>query len=119
MVTLIPAPVVVEAAGSPPKRIAEFVGRVSTGTDAFSVALMESPAGWSEPGQRPGFDECTLVLDGELEVETGQGTFVVRAGQAVLAPAGEWVRYGTAAGARYVALCLPAFSPGSAHRAPG
>ena len=119
MATLIPAPVVVEAAGVPPKTIAEFVGRASTGTEGFSLALMESPAGWIEPGQRPEFDECTLVLEGEVQVETGEGTIAVRAGQAVVVHAGEWVRYGTPAGARYVALCLPAFSPETVHRDPG
>jgi mannose-6-phosphate isomerase-like protein (cupin superfamily) len=121
MATLIPAPVLVEAAGVPTKKIAEFVGRVSTGTDGFSLAVMESPAGWSELGQRPEFDECTLVLDGELQVETADGPLEVRGGQAVIVKAGEWVRYSTPGteGARYVSLCLPAFAPGTAHRDPG
>jgi quercetin dioxygenase-like cupin family protein len=118
MPRLISAPVVVEAAGNKPKRIEEFVGRVSTGQDALSVARMSSPPGWREPGQRPGFDEVTLVLRGLLRVEHTGGTFDVRAGQAVVASAGEWVRYSTpdAEGADYVAICVPAFSPATVRR---
>jgi ethanolamine utilization protein EutQ (cupin superfamily) len=118
MATLIDAPVIVASPGTPPKKIAEYVGRVSTRTEAASVAVMESPSGWTEPGQRPEFDEFTVVLSGELAVETEGATLVVRAGQAVHAPAGEWVRYSTPAdgGAHYVSVCLPAFSPGTVHR---
>ena len=118
MATRIEAPAVVEAAGNKPKRIEEFVGRVSSGTPALSIARMKSPAGWQEPGQTPEFDEYTLVLAGTLRVETKDGALEVRAGQAVHAPAGEWVRYGTPGpeGAEYVAVCLPAFSPATVHR---
>src|SRR5512135_13253 len=100
------------------KLIEEFVGRVNTATDAASVARMTSPAGWVEPGQTPEFDECTLVLRGTLHVETRSGTLDVRAGQAVIAPRGEWVRYSTPeeGGAEYVAVCVPAFSPDIVHR---
>ena len=114
--TLLASPSRVEAAGEPPKVIDEYVGRVNSGTDAVSVAHMRSPAGWAEPGQTPEFDEYTLVLDGVLHVEHEGGTLEVAAGQAVMAPAGEWVRYATPAGAEYVAVCLPAFAPGLAHR---
>jgi quercetin dioxygenase-like cupin family protein len=113
---LIAAPTVVPAAGSRPKRIEEFVGRVNSNTRAVSVARMVSPPGWVEPGQRPEFDEYTLVLEGCLRVESGSGTLEVRPGQAVHAAAGEWVRYSTPDGATYVAVCLPAFSPDSVHR---
>jgi quercetin dioxygenase-like cupin family protein len=113
---LIEAPTVVAAAGTPPKRIEEFVGRVNGGTAQLSIARMTSPAGWREPGQTPEFDEYTLVLSGSLRVETREGTLDVRAGQAVHAPAGAWVRYGTPEGAVYVAVCVPAFSPGTVHR---
>jgi mannose-6-phosphate isomerase-like protein (cupin superfamily) len=119
MARLIESPSVVEAAGTPPKRIEEFVGRVNTPDWApMSVARMVSPGGWSEPGQTPEFDEVTLVLRGALRVETRDGTLVVRAGQAFLAEKGEWLRYSTpdAEGAEYVAVCLPAFSPDTVHR---
>lgn len=102
--------------GTRPKRIEEFVGRVNTATAAVSIARMVAPAGWVEPGQKPEFDEYTLVLEGSLRVETGNGTLDVSAGQAVCVAAGEWVRYSTPQGATYVAVCLPAFSPDSVHR---
>ncbi|MGI9023112.1 MAG: cupin domain-containing protein [Acidimicrobiales bacterium] len=119
MARLIAAPSVVPAVGDPPKTIIEFVGLVNTATDAVSLAVMESPSGWSEPGQTPEFDEYTLVLEGQVVVESRDGdALVVPAGQAVHAPAGEWVRYSTPdpVGARYIALCVPAFSPDRAHR---
>lgn len=118
MPRLIEAPTRVAAAGSKPKRIDEFVGRVNSGESRLSVARMHSPAGWVEPGQRPEFDEYTLVLDGLLRVEHEGGVLDVRAGQAVLARAGEWVRYSTPAaeGADTIAICLPAFAPGIVHR---
>jgi quercetin dioxygenase-like cupin family protein len=113
---LIAAPAVVPAAGNHPKRIEEFVGRVNTATGSVSVARMVSPPGWVEPGQRPDFEEYTLVLEGCLRVESEAGTLEVRPGQAVHAAAGEWVRYSTPDGATYVAVCVPAFSPESVHR---
>jgi mannose-6-phosphate isomerase-like protein (cupin superfamily) len=121
MPTLVPEAAVIEAVGVPPKRIAEYVGRVRTGTESVSVAVMESPSGWSEPGQRPEFDEYSIVLEGELRVETEEGSFGVTAGQAVEARAGEWVRYSTPGegGARYVSVCVPAFSPATVHRDDG
>jgi quercetin dioxygenase-like cupin family protein len=121
MPTLIPAPVIIAAAGTKPKRIEEYVGRVATGADAVSIARMHSPPGWVEPGQRPAFDEYTLVLAGRLRVESAGGaTLDVCAGQAVVTHAGEWVRYSTPEpeGAEYVAVCLPAFSPATVHRDP-
>ena len=118
MPELIHKPSRVEAAGTKPKLIDEYVGRVSTGESRVSVAHMRSPEGWLEPGQRPDFDEYTVVLDGCLRVEHGDGSLDVRAGQAVLVRAGEWVRYSTpeAGGASYVAVCVPAFSPETVHR---
>ncbi len=118
MPQLIDQPTRVEAAGTPPKLIDEFVGRVNTGTDSVSVARMRSPTGWSEPGQRPEFDEVTVVLAGMIRVEHEGGTLDVREGQAVLTRADEWVRYSTPVegGAEYVAVCLPAFSPDTVHR---
>ena len=102
---------------SPPKRIEEFAGRASNGEQRVSVAHMRSPAGWSEPGQRPEFDEYTVVLAGGLHVETENETFEVAAGQGVLVRSGEWVRYSTPAGdAEYIAVCLPAFSPETVNR---
>lgn len=118
MPQLIEAPVVIQAAGTKPKRIEEFVGRPSTGNAAVSVARMRSPSGWEEPGQRPDFQEITVVLRGRLRVEHEHGELFVEAGQAVITMPGEWVRYSTPGpeGAEYVAICLPAFSPDSVHR---
>ena len=115
---LISRPAVVEAAGTRPKLIQEFAGRVNTGHTGVSVARMTSPSGWQEPGQRPDFEEITIVLRGMLRVEHAGGTLDVRAGQAVVAEPGEWVRYSTpeAEGAEYIAVCLPAFSPATVHR---
>jgi ethanolamine utilization protein EutQ (cupin superfamily) len=115
---LITEPKVVPAVGSPPKRIEEFVGRVNSGTAAVSIARMVSPQGWNEPGQTPEFDEYTLVLRGTLHVRTREGDLDVHAGQAIIAKQGEWIQYSTpaAGGAEYVAVCLPAFSPGTVHR---
>jgi ethanolamine utilization protein EutQ (cupin superfamily) len=112
----IESPSRVEAAGTKPKLIDEYVGRVNTGESRVSVAHMRSPAGWVEPGQRPDFDEYTVVLEGALRVEHEDGELEVAAGQAVLVPAGEWVRYSTPEGASYIAVCLPAFSPDTVHR---
>ena len=106
------------AAGNKPKSIDEYVGRVNSRTADVSIAHMRSPSGWLEPGQRPEFDEYTLVLHGMLRVTHRGGALDVRAGQAVIVRAGEWVRYSSpeADGAEYVAVCLPAFSPDSVHR---
>lgn len=118
MPTLIPSPTVVAAAGNKPKRIEEFAGRVNSGHATVSVARMTSPEGWREPGQRPAFEEITVVLSGLLRVEHEGGTIDVRAGQAVVARPGEWVRYSTPepGGAQYVAVCFPAYSPETVHR---
>ena len=118
MPTLIQSPTIVKAAGNKPKLIEEYVGRVNSKDARASVARMRSPAGWVEPGQTPEFEEYTLVLSGCLRVTSTSGTLDVRAGQAVIAHAGEWVQYSTpeAGGAEYVAICVPAFSIESVHR---
>jgi mannose-6-phosphate isomerase-like protein (cupin superfamily) len=118
MLTVIPSPTRIEACGTPPKVIEEFVGRVNSGTTAVSVARMVSLSGWSEPGQTPEFDEYTVVLRGQLQVETKEKTETVSAGQAVICPRGQWVRYSTPGpeGAEYIAVCLPAFSPEAVRR---
>jgi len=118
MPRLIAAPAVVAAAGTKPKKIEEFAGRVNSGHAGVSVARMTSPSGWREPGQRPEFEEITVVLRGMLRVEHDGGVLGVQAGQAVVTAPGEWVRYSTpeADGAEYVAVCLPAFSPATVHR---
>lgn len=116
MPTFIPKPTVIPAAGEPPKIIEEFVGRVKSRTSALSIARMTSPPGWREPGQTPEFDEYTVVLRGELQVQTRDKNYNVAAGQAIIVHAGEWVRYGTPQGAEYIAVCLPAFSPEIVHR---
>ena len=118
MLTIIRDPKRIEAAGTPPKSIEEFIGRVNSQTGAVSIARMVSPSGWSEPGQTPEFDEFTVVLRGELRVETRDGAHDLSAGQTVIAPRGQWVRYSTPGpeGAEYIAVCLPAFSPEIVHR---
>jgi mannose-6-phosphate isomerase-like protein (cupin superfamily) len=116
MPRIIDRPTRVEAAGTPPKLIDEFAGRVNTGEGRLSIARMQSPAGWAEPGQTPEFDEYTVVLSGMVRVEHRDGVLDVQAGQAVLTTAGEWVRYSTPAGAEYISVCLPAFSPATVHR---
>jgi mannose-6-phosphate isomerase-like protein (cupin superfamily) len=120
MPTLISQPTVVQAAGTKPKLIEEFVGRVNTETSNVSIARMKSPGGWVEPGQRPEFDEYTIVLSGMLRVTGESESIDVQAGQAVLVRGGEWVQYSTPEpeGAEYVAVCLPAFSMDTVHRDP-
>jgi mannose-6-phosphate isomerase-like protein (cupin superfamily) len=117
---LIEQPTVIAAAGNLPKRIAEYVGRVNSGTATLSIAHMRSPNGWREPGQTPEFDEYTVVLRGSLRVETRSGVVEVPAGQAIVASKGEWVRYSTPGpeGAEYISVCVPAFSPDTVHRDP-
>lgn len=119
MPRLIPAPTHIEAAGEPPKIIREYIGRVNSQTQQVSIAHMTSPSGWSEPGQRPAFDEYTLVLRGELLVELErEEAITVKAGQAIITRGGEWVRYSTPGpdGADYIAVCMPAFTPDTVHR---
>jgi len=120
MARRIEKPAVVDAVGEPPKRIEEFVGRVSSRTEVLSIARMVSPAGWKEPGQTPGFDEYTVVLRGTLHVRLRDSELDVQAGQAIIVPKGEWVQYSTPdpGGAEYIAVCSPAFSPEAVHRDP-
>ena len=114
----IQKPTIIRAAGTPPKRIEEFIGKVNSQTAEVSIARMTSPTGWSEPGQTPGFSEYTVVLRGTLKVKLKDKELDVAAGQAIIIEAGEWVQYSTpyAGGAEYIAVCLPAFSPETVHR---
>ena len=118
MPTLIASPSIVESQGNMPKRIEEFIGRVNSGTEGLSIAHMISPGGWMEPGQTPEFDEYTVVLKGLVRVESKNGITDVGAGQAVICPRGEWIRYSTPddEGAEYIAVCIPAFSQETVHR---
>lgn len=118
MPIFIEKPSIIEAAGNKPKKIEEYAGRVNSEQSNVSVARMTSPQGWVEPGQRPEFEELTVVLEGTLVVEHEKGTLEVNSGQAVITKPGEWVRYSTPneGGAKYIAVCLPAFSPDSVHR---
>jgi mannose-6-phosphate isomerase-like protein (cupin superfamily) len=118
MPTLIARPTRIQAAGNEPKLIDEYIGRINSGHTEISMAHMRSPGGWLEPGQTPEFEEFTIVLRGLLRVRHREGVVDVRAGQAVIAHAGEWVQYGTPEpeGAEYLALCLPAFAPETVHR---
>ncbi len=116
----IPSPSIIQAAGNKLKIIEEFIGRVNSKTSGVSIARMRSPSGWVEPGQKPEFDEYTVVLKGMLRVEHAAGSIDVQAGQAIILRAGEWVRYGSPGeeGAEYIAVCLPAFSIEAVHRDP-
>ncbi len=119
MPTLISSATQIEAAGNLPKIIREYVGRVNSSTSDVSIAHMTSPGGWVEPGQRPEFDEYTIVLKGQLHVTNEDGeTYDVNVGEAIIAHRGEWVQYSTPGleGAEYIAVCLPAFSPQTVHR---
>ena len=118
MAVKISSPSIITSAGNKPKKIEEFIGRVNSKTDGVSIARMTSPSGWVEPGQKPEFDEYTVVLKGSLHVKTENGSFEVNAGEAVIAGKGTWVQYSTpgAEGAEYIAVCLPAFSPDTVHR---
>jgi quercetin dioxygenase-like cupin family protein len=116
MPKLITEPARIPAAGNKPKQIEEFIGRINSADERVSIARMKSPAGWVEPGQRPEFQEISVVLSGVLHVEHEAGTFNVAAGQAVVCVPGEWVRYSTPQGAEYIAICLPAFSPETVRR---
>ena len=118
MARKIESPTIVEAAGNKPKIIEEYIGNINSQTSAISVARMKSPGGWVEPGQTPEFDEYTVVLNGTLQVTTNSGSLQIEAGQAVITAAGEWVQYSTPteAGAEYIAVCLPGFTPDTVHR---
>jgi ethanolamine utilization protein EutQ (cupin superfamily) len=115
--TLIQNPTRIHPAGNLPKTIDEYVGRVNNREERLSVAHMRSPAGWTEPGQTPEFEEYTIVLRGRLHVRHKNGVLEVAAGQAVVTHPGEWVQYSTPDEAtEYVAICLPAFSLETVHR---
>lgn len=118
MARLVEQATQIPAVGEPPKIIEEFVGRVNSDTDVVSIARMKSPAGWSEPGQTPRFDEYSVVLHGLLHVKLKDAEFDLRAGQAVCVSQGEWVQYSTpeSGGAQYIAVCVPAFSPSLVNR---
>jgi quercetin dioxygenase-like cupin family protein len=116
MPTLIAQPTHIAAAGNKPKQIEEFIGGVNSGHAEVSIARMKSPPGWEEPGQRPEFQEISIVLSGRLRVQHENGTLIVESGQTVICQPGEWVRYDTPEGAEYIAVCLPAFSPDTVHR---
>ena len=118
MISYIKSPTVIEAAGNKPKLIEEFIGRVNSKTESVSIARMNSPQGWVEPGQTPEFDEYTLVLEGMLRVETKNGVYEVKENQAIIIGKGEWVQYSSPNenGAEYIAVCLPAFSLETVHR---
>ena len=113
----ISSPSIIESAGNKPKVIEEYVGRVNSGTNSISIAKMSSPTGWKEPGQKPQFDEYTLVLRGTLKVESRTETLFIKEGEAIIVNSGEWIRYSTPnEGAEYIAICLPAFSLDTVNR---
>ena len=118
MAEKIDAPSLINAAGTGSKVINEFIGLINSGDNDLSIAHMSSPSGWSEPGQRPEFDEYTIVLKGMLRVETVEENYEIKGGQAIVVRSGEWVKYSSPGegGAEYIAVCLPAFSPGSVNR---
>ena len=118
MPTKLNSPTIIESVGNKPKIIQEYIGLINSKTNDVSIAHMQSPGGWQEPGQRPDFDEYTIVLDGSLKVETENNTLFVNKGEAIIAYAGEWVKYSTpdTKGAKYIAVCMPAFTPETVNR---
>jgi mannose-6-phosphate isomerase-like protein (cupin superfamily) len=118
MPKIINSPTIIKSVGNKPKIIQEYIGLVNSKTNDVSIAHMQSPGGWQEPGQRPDFDEYTIVLDGRLKVETKEDTLFVDKGEAIITYAGEWVRYSTPddKGANYIAVCMPAFTPETVNR---
>ena len=118
MASIIKSPAIIKAAGTKEKLIKEFFGRVNSKTSEVSIALMKSPEGWEEPGQAPDFNEYTLVLKGKLKISTGSEEIIVSVGEAIVTNKGEWVKYSSPfeGGAEYIAVCVPAFSPDTAHR---
>ena len=73
MPTLLTQPTRIQSAGTKPKLIDEYIGRVNSQTSGVSVAHMRSPEGWTEPGQTPEFDEFTIVLRGSVRVRHAGG----------------------------------------------
>jgi mannose-6-phosphate isomerase-like protein (cupin superfamily) len=118
MPTKLNSPTIIKSVGNKPKIIHEYIGLINSKTNDVSIAHMKSPGGWQEPGQQPDFDEYTIVLDGSLKVETENNTLFVNKGEAIITYAGEWVRYSTpeATGAKYIAVCMPAFTPETVNR---
>jgi len=118
MTKLINKPTIIKAAGNKEKIIKEFFGMVNSASSEISIAKMESPEGWEEPGQIPEFDEYTVVLNGKLQVKTSDNTFTVEKNQGILVTKNQWVQYSSPfeGGAEYMAICLPAFSPETVHR---
>jgi quercetin dioxygenase-like cupin family protein len=118
MAKKISSPSIIKSTGNKPKKIEEFIGRVNSDTVNISIAKMNSPAGWVEPGQKPEFDEYTIVLKGLLRVKTENEIIDVKEGEAIIVNKNEWVQYSTPnpEGAEYVAVCTPAFSPDTVHR---
>ena len=113
----ISSPSIIKSVGNKPKVIEEYVGRVNSGTNSISIAKMSSPPGWKEPGQKPQFDEYTIVLRGTLKVESRNETLFIKEGETVIVNSGEWVQYSTPnEGAEYIAICLPAFSLDTVNR---
>jgi len=114
----ISSPTLIKAPGNKPKIIDEYIGLVNSDTNNISIAHMQSPAGWEEAGQTPEFDEYTVVLEGQLKVETKDEEIFVNAGEAIITHSGEWVRYSTThvSGAKYIAVCSPAFDPNKVNR---
>lgn len=118
MPILIEGSTPIQSVGTKSKQIQEYIGHINSGHSGISVAHMTSPEGWEEPGQRPEFEEFTVVLRGLLRVDYQTGRLDVQEGQAVVATAGEWIRYSTPepGGAEYIAICVPAFSPDTVNR---
>ena len=118
MILKIDKPTVIEAAGNKPKTIEEYIGLVNSQTTDLSIARMISSSGWEEPGQKPEFDEYTVVLKGMLRVKTNTQTLDIHAGEAIIVKANEWIQYSTPNedGAEYIAVCLPPFSPDTVNR---
>ena len=112
------SPTIIESVGNKPKIIHEYIGLINSKTKDVSIAHMQSPGGWTEPGQRPDFDEYTIILKGRLKVETEDDILYINSREAIITYAGEWVKYSTPDknGAKYIAVCIPAFTPETVNR---
>lgn len=118
MIKKIEKPVIIRAAGNKPELIEEYIGRINTRTDEISIAMLTCPQGWVEPAQKPDFTEYSIVLEGILKVTSKDKVFEIKAGETILVEKGEWVQNSTPyeGGAKYIAICIPAFSPELVHR---
>lgn len=100
------------------KLIEEHFGLASTHQNAFSIAHMVAPAGWSEPFQTPEFDEVTILIRGKKQIEVDGEVVILQPGESLMITKGTRVRYSNPfeEPADYWSVCIPAFSPDTVRR---